>query len=425
MPREQHTISRKAIHPNALKVLYRLKQGGYAAYLVGGGIRDLLVGLQPKDFDVATDAKPEQVKQLFRRCFLIGRRFRLAHVHFGLDKVEVATFRAGTTPSLFNKKHYLKSKLGMVVRDNVYGTAQDDAFRRDFTINALYYNIADFSLVDYCGGLADIDNKVVRIIGDPVQRYHEDPVRLLRAIRFAAKLDFSIEEKTEAPLFTLGNILQHVPPARLFDEVQKFFLFGFAAKSFALLQQYDFLQWLFAQTDVCFKQTPDFVHNVLVGVVLRDIDARFHDGRSVSPPFLFAALLWPAMMVLYYQYRNEGMPEVGAYEKAISRVLAQQSRQIAIIRRVSLVVHEIWRLQHALIYRAGHPAHLLNHKRFRAALDFLILRAESGEDYAEVVQWWRDFQVAPEETQQMMIAALAVANADQPKRPRRKRRRRR
>lgn len=423
--RDEHPVSRKDIHPNALKVLYRLKQGGYAAYLVGGGIRDLLVGFKPKDFDVATDAKPEQVKQLFRRCFLIGKRFRLAHVHFGLDKIEVATFRANTAPNLFNKKHYLKSKLGMVMRDNVYGTIQEDAFRRDFTINALYYNIADFSLVDYCGGLEDITNKVVRLIGDPAQRYHEDPVRLLRAVRFAAKLDFTIEEKTEAPLFTMGELLQHVPPARLFDEVQKFFLFGFAAKSFALLRHYKILDYLFAQTEFCITHQPEFSHNKLINIVLNDIDSRFHAGKSVSPPFLFAALLWPPMMALYSQYRVEGIPDAGAYEKAISKVLAQQSRQITIIRRVALIVHEIWRLQYPLIHRTAHATHLLHHKRFRAAFDFLILRAQAGEPYSEVVQWWQTFQTADEAQQQEMIAQLPVIEAPSRSKPRRRRKKRR
>lgn len=408
-----------------MKVLYRLKQGGYGAFLVGGGIRDLLVGLKPKDFDVATDARPEQVKQLFRRCFLIGKRFRLAHVHFGMDMVEVATFRAATTPGLFNKKHYLKSKLGMVMRDNVYGTIEEDAFRRDFTLNALYYNIADFSIIDYCGGLADINKKIVRIIGDPLQRYHEDPVRLLRAIRFAAKLNFSIEDKTEQPLFTQGELLQHIPPARLFDEVQKFFLAGFAVRSFALLRHYHMLQWMFAQTEHCFTHCPNSAPNKLVEQALIDMDKRVQAGKSVSPPFLFAALLWPAVMSLYYQFQGEGVPDVGAYEKAISKALAQQGRQVVIIRRVALIVQEIWHLQHQLIHRGAHASHLLNHKRFRAAFDFLLLRVASGEDYAEAAAWWQTFQTLDEGQQQVMVEDLPPPPAiHQTKRRRRRRKKR-
>lgn len=405
-------------------MLYRLKEGGYAAYLVGGCVRDLLVGLLPKDFDVATDAKPEQVKTLFRRCFLVGKRFRLAHVHFGFDKIEVATFRASASTGLFNKKHYLKSKLGMVMRDNVYGTLEEDAFRRDFTINALYYNIADFSLVDYCGGLDDIHHKVVRLIGDPHQRYHEDPLRLLRAVRFAAKLNFAIEEKTEAPLFTMGELLQHIPPARLFDEIQKFFLFGFSQRALMLLQKYQLFQWLLAQTAHCLSHEPDFIHTHLVNEALKDMDARFHQKRSTSPSFLFAALLWPPMMMLYYQYQGEGLPDVSAYEKAIAKVLAQQGRQVAIIRRISLGAHEIWHLQHQLLHRGPHASHLLQHKRFRAAFDFLALRAKTGEKYEEIVHWWEVFQIASEEEQQVMIAALPAEEAAKRSKSRRRRRRR-
>ena len=405
-------------------MLYRLQTAGYAAYLVGGGIRDLLTGCHPKDFDVVTDARPEQIKRLFHRCFLIGKRFRLAHVYFGSGKVEVATFRAGGHPSLFNKKHYLKSKVGMVMRDNVYGSLEEDVWRRDFTVNAIYYNIADFSLVDYCGGLEDMNNKSIRVIGNPLERYHEDPVRLLRAVRFAAKLDFNIESETEAPLFELGELLQHVSPSRLGDEVQKLFLSGFAEKSFLLLRRYQLFKWLFAQTDFCLTEKSEFMANGIVNLALKDMDVRFNEGRGVSAAFLFSIMLWPAMQHLYYQYLSENMSEPEAYEKASVKVLAQQNRQFIVVRRTALMVHEIWRMQRQLLRRGVHAAHLLKHHYFHFALDFLKFRIMSGEDQSMLLDWWRDFHTASTEEQQTMLEVLpAIPRGHHSKRRRGRRRR--
>lgn len=397
-------MSRKGINSNALKVLYRLTEAGYAAYLVGGGVRDLLVGIHPKDFDVATDAKPEQVKSLFRRCFIIGKRFRLAHVYFGLDKVEVVTFRGHSVPTLRSKKSFLKTKQGMVVRDNIFGNMEEDAQRRDLTINALYYNIVDFSLVDYCGGLSDINNKIVRIIGEPTERYHEDPVRMLRVIRFATKLNFTIEEKTAAPLAMLGNLLQHIPPSRLYEEVLKLFSLGSAEKTLQLLQQYDLLRWLLGQTDACLRQT-HFQHNKLLNVLLISLDKRYQEGKSVYPEFLFAGLLWAPMMKQYYQYQNGD--DAAAYERAINAVLSMQARQVAIVRRVAMSVRDIWHLQRQLLRPNVHASHLVHHKRFRSSLNFLVLRVESGEPYAETVSWWSQFREGDEAQRQAMLAELS------------------
>ena len=285
VPRSEHNISRANISENALKVLYRLKQAGYQAYLVGGGVRDLLLGREPKDFDVATDASPEEVKRVFRNCRLIGRRFRLAHVYFGREIVEVATFRS--VGEVIGKGERQTSN-GMLVRDNVYGTIEEDALRRDFTVNALYYNIEDFSVLDYADGLKDLESGTLRLLGDPDVRYREDPVRMLRAVRFAAKLGFMLAPSCEEPLFTSGHLLESVPAARLFDEVVKLFMGGTSVQAFEKLRHYDLFARLFPETDEALShEDQDFpVTFVLRG--LENTDQRISVGKPVTPAFLFA-----------------------------------------------------------------------------------------------------------------------------------------
>jgi len=414
IPRSEHCISRANISEGALKVLYRLKNAGHEAYLVGGGVRDLLLGREPKDFDVATGARPEEVRRLFRNCRLIGRRFRLAHVRYGNEIVEVATFRGRGEPR--EGERVLVE--GRLLRDNVYGTLEEDAWRRDFTVNALYYDIRDFSVVDFTGGMADLRAGVMRLIGDPEVSYHEDPVRILRAVRFAAKLGFRIHPETEAPIRTLGHLLAEVPPARLYEEVLKLFLGGYAAETFELLRHYDVFRHLFPETDACLAEEDQGFPRLLLARALENTDARIDEGKPVTPAFLFAALLWEPVRRQAAFYREEGLGEQAAMEHAGREVIARQAAHVAFPRRFSAVTHEIWSLQPRLARRRGKRAlELLAHPRFRAAYDFLVLREQAGEDVGGLVQWWREAQAEGEGEERLP--------ARPPARGRRRRRRRR
>ena len=402
IPRAKHTISRKDINHNALKVLYRLNQHQYAAYLVGGCLRDILLDQKPKDFDIATNASPENIKKLFRNCLLIGRRFRLAHIRFGREIIEVSTFRAQSKKKSF--KHRKIAKQGMLLRDNVYGTIEEDVWRRDFTMNALYYNIADFSLVDYCGGLADIQNKIVRIIGEPRLRYQEDPVRLLRAIRFAGKLNFQLDSATAEPIQELAPLLRHVPPARLFEEVLKLFHHGQALKTYQLLQQYHLLNELFPQVK---QDSLDDSTDKLLELACDNTDKRIQQGKTVSPAFLFAVFLWPNVQRKAQQLIAQHTPIFIAYQQAVSHALNQQQKLITLPRRYSTAIREIWDLQHRLLQRRPFMLHpLMNHPRFRAAYDFLLLRDEIKEIDPEIAPWWTSFLAADDETRKQLIETV-------------------
>ncbi len=392
VPRDQHPISRKQISKHALKVLYRLKEAGFQAHLVGGGVRDLLLGREPKDFDVATDARPEDVRKLFRNCRLIGRRFRLAHVYFGREIIEVATFRGATDPENSSDRRW---ENGMIVRDNCYGTRAEDALRRDFTINALYYNIADFSVIDYANGLEDLRAGRLRLIGDdPERRYREDPVRMLRAVRFAAKLGFQIDPSCEQPLQTLAPLLQQVPAARLFDEVLKLFQTGFALQAFEKLRHYGLFGVLFPATEACLAREEQGFPIVFVSKGLENTDQRVQAGQSVTPAFLFAILLWEPVRQRFgaLLQAEEGAPEK-AMLAAASQVIAAQQSRVSIPKRFYLTTREIWFLQtHLERARKRRSRRLLNHPRFRAAYDFLLLRAAAGEVDPQVAEYWTALQ---------------------------------
>ena len=399
--RSDHPLSRKEMSEHALKVLYRLKKAKYASFLVGGGVRDLLLGLHPKDFDVATDATPEQVRKLFGNCRLIGRRFRLAHVHFGREIIEVATFRASHDQAGGEGV----TQNGMIVRDNVYGTLEDDAWRRDFTINALYYNIYDFSIVDYTDGLKDIENKTIRIIGDATERLQEDPVRMLRAIRFAAKLGFKIEPVLSESIKTNIHLLDGVPVARLFEEVLKLFLHGHALASYELLKEYDLLKHLFLQTAEHLDDAGDrFITQALINT-----DLRIQQKKPIAPAFLYAALLWPAVRDQTEPLKKEGLSLLQVYQIAGQEVLEKQLLQILIPKRFGIPMREIWTMQARLASRKGkRPLKLLSVPRFRASYDFLLLREQSGEtQLKELCEWWTDIQKADEEEQLMMCKKLS------------------
>lgn len=406
--REKHIISRANISRPALNVLHRLHQSGFEVYLVGGSVRDLLLGLKPKDFDIATNARPEKVKQLFRNCRLIGRRFRLAHVFFGQEIIEVATFR--TSHPTTDHPDACRSSTGMLMRDNVYGSMEDDAWRRDFSINALYYNIADFSVIDYTGGMADLEKRVIRILGDPYERYKEDPVRMLRAIRFAAKLDFKLGPETEGPFPITKNLLKDVSSARLFDEVLKLFHCGHAGRAFTLLRQYELFATLFPHVEAVlqpnFPQAQQYLSFILQAC--HNTDERLRKDMSLNPAFLFAVLLWPPLQNKIQQYIDEGERPYTASERAISEIILQQIKSVAIPKRFTAIMREIWFLQHALQKQTQkRMSWVLRHPRFRAAYDFLLLRAASGEEKLQAaVTKWTDMQKTAEKDLHKKVDAL-------------------
>ena len=405
-PREDHPVSRKNISDNALKVLHRLNSQGYEAYLVGGCIRDLYLGLRPKDFDVATSATPEKVRRLFRNSRLIGRRFKLVHIMFGRETIEVATFRAGHNADnpVSDSSHHSES--GRILRDNVYGSMEDDAMRRDFTINALYYDSRDFSVVDHCGGISDIRQKQIRLIGDPVRRYHEDPVRMLRAIRFTAKLNFSMVEDTAAPILDLAHLLRDIPSARLFDEVLKLLQSGHGVDTFELLREYCLLDHLFPATSQCIE-AQDACFEALIHRALTSTDKRVKRDRPVTPAFLFAALLWSPLQRMARDIRNQGVPPIPALQQAAMTVLENQSRHTSIPKRFAIAIRDIWDLQVRLERRQPRTINsLMEHQRFRAAYDFLVLREESGEQLDGAGQWWTDIQETNDPDRQQMISTL-------------------
>jgi poly(A) polymerase len=390
IPRSEHAISRANISSNALKVLYRLKGAGYDAFLVGGGVRDMLLGREPKDFDIATNARPEEVKKLFRNCMLIGRRFRLAHVRFEKEIIEVATFRAQGDGASDDEA---RTENGRILRDNVYGTLEEDAWRRDFTVNALYYNIQDFSVVDYVDGMADLQSGMLRLIGDPRQRYHEDPVRMLRAVRFAAKLGFRIHPDSEAPIFELAHLLEDIPSARLFDEILKLFLGGCAVQSFELLRHYGLFAYLFPQTEACLAQEREGFPLTLLIRALQNTDARIAEGKPVTPAFLYAALLWEPLRQAMAGQEAEAMGEIQALQQAAYAVEGQQLARTALPKRFGVPMREIWTLQIRLRRTTGlRPLRLVEHPRFRAAYDFMLLRRDAGEEIGDLCQWWTEFQ---------------------------------
>ncbi|KFN41170.1 polynucleotide adenylyltransferase PcnB [Arenimonas oryziterrae] len=396
VPRDAHGISRKDISPNALRVLYRLREGGFQGYLVGGAVRDLLIGGHPKDFDVATDATPEQVKSLFRNCRLIGRRFRLAHVVYGREIIEVATFRSNADDGSGDRETVDEGRLS---RDNVYGTIEDDAIRRDFTANALYYTVEDFSVRDYVGGFEDVQARVLKLIGDPEARYREDPVRMLRAVRLASKLDFSIDPAAAEPIARLAPLLSGAAPARLFDECLKMFLAGHAEKSFLALEKNGLLPVLFPETAKALITNRSGALRTMVIQALRNTDQRIADEKPVTPAFLFAALLWPAYCRELAVLQKAGTDPLVAQQRAADRVTLHQAERIALPRRFSLPMQEIWLLQPRFTQRVRKRVfRLLAHPRFRAAFDFLELRQSGSPEVADDVVFWREAQLqSPEQ----------------------------
>ncbi|MBP8176758.1 MAG: polynucleotide adenylyltransferase PcnB [Xanthomonadales bacterium] len=394
----------------AVAVVRRLVEAGHEAYLVGGAVRDLLVGIQPKDFDVATDATPEQVKSLFRNCRLIGRRFRLAHVVYGREIIEVATFRANGGDDEGDR---LTDDGGRLLRDNIYGSIEDDAIRRDFTANALYYAIEDFSVRDYTGGYADVQARLLRLIGEPEARYREDPVRMLRAARLAAKLGFTIEAATAEPLPRLAPLLAEAAPARLFEETLKLFLSGHAVASFELLEATGLLPALLPETAQALASNKSGALRRMLVQGLRNTDARVAAEESVSPAFLYAVLLWPAYCRALALLQAQGVHAVEAQRRAADRVSLHQVARTALPRRFSLPMQEIWLLQPRFALRQRKRVfRLLAHPRFRAAFDFLELRLTASDSHAGDVAFWREAQLHP--AQAVDASEHAAGDADDP-----------
>lgn len=432
VPRDQHNISRKYISDGALKVLARLRASGFQAYLVGGSVRDLLLGKRPKDFDVATDATPEQVRGIFRNSRIIGRRFQIVHVRFGSEIIEVTTFRGShgrpdddDEDSNLDANASRRSDSGMLLRDNVFGTVEQDAERRDFTVNALYYTTEDFSVRDFCGGIPDLQQRLIRIIGDAETRYREDPVRMLRAVRFAAKLGFDIEPGTAEPIGRLAPMLGNVAPARLFDEILKLLMAGHGEATFQLLREFGLFEPLFPETHEALLGDNGEQWEELLRRSLHNTDQRIAAGKPVTPAFLFAALLWPALQEELQRLRAGGMPEQPALQQAASSVIEALVRQVALPRRFSLPMREIWELQPRFVQR--HPRrvqNLLEHPRFRAAYDFFLLREQAGEELDNLGDWWTEISEADEEKRDAMLRELARTGEGAAKPAGRRRRRR-
>jgi len=394
VPREKHGLARERLSPAAAKVCAVLREAGFSAYVVGGAVRDLLLGITPVDFDIATDARPEQVKPLFRRALIIGRRFRLVHVMMGPETVEVSTFRSADDTSE-------KDEHGRVLRDNVFGTQEGDALRRDFTVNALYYDPASEEVVDFHGGLADLKKRVMRVIGDPETRYREDPVRMLRGVRLAAKLGLTLDPRTREPIRSLAPLMERVPPARLFDEMLKLLLSGHASACLRQLRDVGLHKGLLPLLDVILEQP---LGERFVTLALAQTDERVLASRPVSPAFLFAALLWHEVLAEWKARQARGERAIPALETAMDEVLDTQCAKLAITRRLTATMREVWAMQPRFDGRSGNRAfRTLEAPRFRMAYDFLALRAASGEVPAELEAWWRAFQSGDADTRKAML----------------------
>ncbi len=418
---DQHPIAPASISPGARQVAETLQDAGHDGLLVGGCVRDLMLGREPKDFDVVTDARPETIRRLFRRARLIGRRFRLAHVRVGREIIEVATYRAQPGNG---DEGAADTPEGRVLADNVYGTQEEDALRRDFTVNALYYDPRRGTVIDYVDGMGDLDAGRLRVIGDPERRLREDPVRMLRAVRFAAKLGFQIDPAVAELIPRLAHLIQTVPPARLFEEVLKLFHGGYALETYELLRHYHLFEQLFPLTETSLASEADGFPRTLLARALENTDRRIQAGKPVTPAFLFAALLWePVRQEARRLMDEEGESWLGALQRAGERVIREEVEYVSIPRRFSLPAREIWTLQARLARRQGGRAYrLLEQKRFRAGYDFLLLRAETGEEEPELAQWWTRFQEVDARERERMLQALGGGGGGRRRRRRPRRR---
>jgi poly(A) polymerase len=395
IPAKEHGIRPEGVSPGARRTCETLQQAGHRAYVVGGAVRDLIAGIEPKDYDVATDATPDQVRALFRRSRIIGRRFQIVHVLFGQETIEVSTFRAAHDENTEKDEH------GRVLRDNVWGSMEDDAARRDFTVNALYYDPSSGEVFDYHHGVRDLQRKTLRMIGDPRARYREDPVRMLRAIRLSAKLDLRLDPQVQAPIREMAELIENVPAARLFDEMLKLLFSGHAVESLHRLRGEGLHHGLLPLLDVILEQP---LGEKFVMLSLADTDQRVRAGKRTSPGFLFATLLWHEVLANWEARKKRDELPVPALHAAMDEVLDTQGEKLAITRRIAGDIKDIWLLQPRFEKRGGRaPFRLVEQPRFRAAWDFLHLRAASGEAPQELADWWRDFQLADNDAREAML----------------------
>ena len=396
IPAKKHNINQALISTAALKTCAGLHEAGFEAYLVGGAVRDLLLDFKPKDFDVATNAEPEEVNKVFRRSRIIGKRFRLVHVLWGRETIEVSTFRGHHD----NKGDASVNDTGRILRDNIFGSLEDDAARRDFTANALYYNPKTQEVLDFHNGVADVKARLLRMIGDPKKRYQEDPVRMLRAVRLSAKLGLKIDKATETPIAEMADLLQDVPPSRLFDEMLKLFLSGHAIESINVLRAQHLHHGLLPLLDVVLEQP---LGEKFVMLALKNTDDRINQGKSSNPSFLFASLLWHEVLKAWLIHQQHA-PMIPALHQAMDEVINLQAKKLAIHNRFVSTMKEIWAMQPRFEQRSGkRPFGLLMHPRYRAAYDFMLLRCESGEIPTEIGDWWTTFAHASAEQRTDML----------------------
>ena len=415
----QHSIKNEQVSEAALSVAETLRTSGYSAYIVGGGVRDTLLDLKPKDFDVATDATPEQILPLFRRARPIGRRFKIVHVRFGKEVIEVTTFRANHDQNAGNKDAQ-QCDSGVLIRDNVYGNIESDALRRDFTVNALYYDPHSGEIWDFTGGMEDIASRKLKIIGDAEARYKEDPVRMLRAIRFATKLGFSMTEDTERPIYEHADYLEHIPPARRFEEALKLFMSGYATAILSQLKDYNLLNYLFPSANACLNSQNETDKKLLFSATT-NTDKRIRTNQRVTPAFIYAAMMWPGLRhEMQRMIIEQKLSAHEALQRSAQGIVSEQLAHTAIPKRFLIPMREIWSLQFRLPKRQGNRAlQILEHPRFRAAYDFLLLREESGENLEGLGSWWTKFQSCDIDEKEDMIKALGSPKRRR-RRPRRK-----
>ncbi len=411
---KDHGIDPQLVSANAIRITQTLQENGFKAFVVGGAVRDLLTGVKPKDFDIATNATPEQVKRLFRRAFIIGRRFQIVHVMFGQDLLEVTTFRGAATDGAPKDEH------GRVLRDNTFGEQYEDAARRDFTVNAMYYDPASQIVLDYHGGMKDIKKKTLRIIGVPEARYREDPVRMLRVVRFAAKLNFTIDASTRAPIAVMAPLINNVPAARVFDETLKLLTSGHAMACLQQLRKEGLHHGLMPLLDVVLEQP---LGEKFVTLALANTDERVQQGKGVSPGFLFASLLWHQVVEKWEAYKAAGEFPIPALHLAADDVLNTQTDALAIQRKIGSDMRDIWAMQPRFDKRVGKtPYKMLEHPRLRAGYDFLLLRCASGEIDEEIGEWWTDFMEGDSaEREQLINSKPKTAEAGAKKRKPRRR----
>jgi poly(A) polymerase len=461
IPRAEHCISRSLLSPNGIKVLYKLKEQGFTAYLVGGGVRDLLLGREPKDFDVATDATPSQLKKLFRNCRLIGRRFRLAHLHFQDEIIEVATFRSATdappeeSPEADaqaailpepapeaqivegrrergrESRHFtsgpkmLKSDDGMVLRDNVFGTPEEDAVRRDFTVNALFYNVVDFSIIDHVGGMEDLKNGVIRTIGDPLVRFTEDPVRMIRAVRFAAMLGFNIEERTGKAMTELAGSINKATPPRLYEEVLKLLMLGAGERTYQMMRHCGLFEPLFPHFDAWLARESDCFPHARVGKALEWIDGRIGRGVQVSPPLLVALMFGEYLEEKLSGFREAGASPQQAAEAAVAEFAGELATTVAIPNRVLVAVREILSCQQRFQKTPGRNGRgVVGRAIFPDALDYLRFMEDLTPGKRSLADWWQRFAAEQPATESVEAQAPGVTAAEPPAKRKRRRRRR-